>query len=109
MTQPAESWWMVAVDVITGDGASGAPIQPMRWYIRSLSATRAMLSNGGRTLTEYQVVRSLVRLGDWTCAAAQYPLPETEAEGAILFVQPDQPGPMLAAQDVTEPPARPKS
>ena len=57
--------------------------------------------NGGRTLTEYQVVRSLVRLGDWTGAATQYALPAVEAEGAILFVQPDRPGPMLAAQDVT--------
>jgi hypothetical protein len=57
--------------------------------------------NGGRTLTEYQVVRSLVRLGDWTGAAAQYALPDMDAEGAILFVQPDQPGPMLAARDVT--------
>jgi hypothetical protein len=57
--------------------------------------------NGGRTLTEYRVVRSLVRLGDWTGAAAQYPLPAVEAEGAILFVQPDGAGPMLAAQDVS--------
>jgi len=57
--------------------------------------------NGGRTLTEYQVVRSLVRLGDWTGDAAQYPLPKIEAEGAILFVQSDQPGPMLAARDIT--------
>jgi len=57
--------------------------------------------NGGRTLTEYQIVRSLVRLGDWTGAAAQYALPDVAAEGAILFVQPDQPGPMLAARDVT--------
>ena len=57
--------------------------------------------NGGRTLTEYQVVRSLIRLGDWSGAAAQYPLPAVAAEGAILFVQPDRPGPMLAAQDVT--------
>jgi hypothetical protein len=57
--------------------------------------------NGGRTLTEYQVVRSLVRLGDWTGTAVQYPLPAIEAEGAILFVQPDEPGPMLAAQDIT--------
>ena len=57
--------------------------------------------NGGRTLTEYQVVRSLVRLGDWTGAATQYPLPEIAAEGAILFVQPDGAGPMLAARDIT--------
>ena len=65
--------------------------------------------NGGRTLTEYQVVRSLVRLGDWTGAAAQYALPDVAAEGAILFVQPDRPGPMLAALDVTEGAAKPKS
>ena len=58
--------------------------------------------NGGRTLTEYQVVRSLVRLGDWTGTAAQFALPDVDAEGAILFVQPDQPGPMLAARDITE-------
>jgi hypothetical protein len=57
--------------------------------------------NGGRTLTEYQVVRSLVRLGDWTGAAAQYVLPTMTGDGAILFVQPDRAGPMLAAQDIT--------
>jgi hypothetical protein len=56
--------------------------------------------NGGRTLTEYQVVRSLVRLGDWTGAAAEFPLPKHDGESAILFVQPDEPGPMLAAKDL---------
>lgn len=58
--------------------------------------------NGGRTLTEYQVVRSLVRLGDWTGSPVQFALPDVEAEGAILFIQPERPGPMLAAEDVTE-------
>lgn len=57
--------------------------------------------NGGRTLTEYQVVRTLVRVGDWSGAATRYVLPEVEGEGAILFVQPERPGPMLAAQDIT--------
>lgn len=70
-------------------------------YDRSRVTPVGRGENGGRTLTEYQVVRSLVRLGDWTGAAQQYPLPEVAAEGAILFVQPDAPGPILAARDVT--------
>jgi hypothetical protein len=71
-------------------------------YDRSRITPVGRGENGGRTLTEYQVVRSLVRLGDWTGSAMQYPLPEIQAEGAILFVQPAERGPMLAARDITE-------
>ena len=83
-----------------GDGEAARATVWLAGYDRSHVTPVGRGENGGRTLTEYQVVRSLVRLGDWTGAAAQYPLPAVEADGAILFVQPAQPGPMLAALDI---------
>lgn len=91
-----------------GGGVAARATVWLAGYDRSRVTPVGRGENGGRTLTEYQVVRSLVRLGDWTGAAAQYDLPDIGAEGAILFVQPDRPGPMLAAEDVTDA-AKPKS
>lgn len=84
-----------------GTGPASRATVWLAGYDRSRITPVGRGENGGRTLTEYQVVRSLVRLGDWTGAAQQYPLPDVVAEGAILFVQPDAPGPILAARDVT--------
>ncbi|HEV2678273.1 MAG TPA: DUF1223 domain-containing protein [Aliidongia sp.] len=84
-----------------GAGAAARGTVWLAGYDRSRVTPVGRGENGGRTLTEYQVVRSLVRLGDWTGTASQYAIPDLEAEGAILFVQPDQPGPMLAALDIT--------
>ena len=84
-------------------GVGGKGIQATVWlasYDRSHVTPVGRGENGGRTLTEYQVVRSLVRLGEWTGTAAEFPLPKFDGESAVLFVQPDQPGPILAAKDL---------
>ena len=84
-----------------GSGDAARATVWLAGYDRSHITPVGRGENGGRTLTEYQVVRSLVRLGDWTGTATEFALPDVDAEGAILFVQPERPGPMLAAQDVT--------
>jgi len=87
----------------TGADKTGTGSQATVWlasYDKSHVTPVGRGENGGRTLTEYQVVRSLIRLGDWTGTAAEFPLPKFDGESAILFVQPDQPGPMLAAKDL---------
>jgi len=85
-----------------GDGPATAATVWLAGYDPSHVTPVGRGENGGRTLTEYQVVRQLTRLGRWTGAAADYALPAVEAEGAILFVQPDAAGPMLAATDVSQ-------
>jgi hypothetical protein len=83
-----------------GESQAGRATVWVAGYDRSQVTPVGRGENGGRTLTEYQVVRSLVRLGDWTGAAAEFPVPKLDGEDAILFVQPDKPGPMLAARDL---------
>lgn len=55
--------------------------------------------NGGRTLPHRNVVRELVRLGDWTGAEARYPLPAPRAPGlkTAVMVQDGLGGPIIAA------------
>jgi hypothetical protein len=55
--------------------------------------------NGGRTLPHKNVVRSLVRLGDWSGPARSYALPPPDAGGlkTAILVQAGQGGPILAA------------
>ena len=99
-----------AIDIRTDDKGgrtarigAGDAVQADVWlagYDRSHVTPVGRGENGGRTLTEYQVVRSLVRLGEWNGTAAEYPMPNVEAEGAILFVQPVASGPILAARDL---------
>jgi hypothetical protein len=55
--------------------------------------------NGGRTLPHRNVVRGLVRLGDWTIARRTWaiPAPETPDLRAAILVQQGAGGPILAA------------
>ncbi len=53
--------------------------------------------NSGRSLTEYQVVRNAVTLGTWQGAPLELALPAKSAESEVVFIEPDAPGPILAA------------
>jgi len=61
--------------------------------------------NSGRELTYHNVVRGLVKLGDWTGAPASWSVPLEKiaregVDGAVVYVQDgsrDRPGPMLGA------------
>src|SRR5579871_6502384 len=65
--------------------------------------------NRGRDLTYYNVVRNLVKVGDWNGSPGSWTLPldSVEHEGvdaAVAYVQdgtPDKPGPMLGAAYTT--------
>ena len=61
--------------------------------------------NSGRELTYYNVVRNLLKLGDWTGASTSWSVPlekitKEGVDGAVVYVQDgsrDRPGPMLGA------------
>jgi hypothetical protein len=55
--------------------------------------------NGGRTLPHRNVVRSIVRLGDWSGASRTFDLPASGADGlkTAVLVQEGRGGPILAA------------
>jgi hypothetical protein len=65
-------------------------------YDRTVTTPVGRGENAGRTLTEYQVVRSATRLAQWRGDALDLPLPGKAAEGEVVFIQPDAPGPILA-------------
>jgi hypothetical protein len=55
--------------------------------------------NGGRTLPHKDIVRELVRIGDWSGAAEALPLPAPSQPGLVtaILVQAPRGGPILAA------------
>ena len=56
--------------------------------------------NGGRTLPHRDIVRELVKLGDWHGAAASFPLPAAAEQGlaSAILVQQGAGGPITAAR-----------
>jgi hypothetical protein len=76
---------------------------------KSVPVSIARGENRGRELTYYNVVRNLVKVGDWTGSPGSWTLPidDVEREGvdaAIAYVQDgsrDKPGPMLGAAFTT--------
>jgi hypothetical protein len=69
-------------------------------YDRAQTTPIGRGENAGHTLTEYQVVRKATALATWTGDALELPLPAKEAEGEVVFIEPEQPGPILAALDL---------
>ncbi|HXQ16840.1 MAG TPA: DUF1223 domain-containing protein, partial [Caulobacteraceae bacterium] len=55
--------------------------------------------NGGRTLPHKDIVRELVRIGEWNGAAKALPLPAPSQPGLVtaILVQTPHGGPILAA------------
>jgi hypothetical protein len=83
-----------AVNIGPGKG-SGAV-----WLVafdRTATSSIGRGENAGRTLTEYQVVRSATQIGTWHGQSLELNLPAKTAEGEVVFIQPEAPGPMLAS------------
>jgi hypothetical protein len=82
-----------------GAGAGRGDVWLVRYDPRELAVPVARGENGGRTLPHRNVVRQLVRLGEWTGAAQRFTLPPPPAPGlrAALMVQAGRGGPLLAA------------
>ena len=77
---------------------SGADVWLVRYDPRVQQVPIGRGENGGRTLPEKNVVRTLLRLGRWTGAAQTYSLPAPQAglKTAVL-VQGSSGGPILSA------------
>ena len=74
------------------------------WMVRYDPRTRAVPiragENGGKTLPHRDIVRELVRLGDWTGTAVTYPLPAAKEKGlrTAVLVQQGAGGPITSAR-----------
>jgi hypothetical protein len=97
---------MLVVDLgaVTGDIGHGAGVWLLR-VSRSKSVAIGRGENSGRHLTYTNVVRSIVRMGQWMGAASRFEIPLVEArtddsDGYVVLVQKswgDVLGPILAA------------
>jgi hypothetical protein len=97
----------LAVDV----GQDTSPAQPVvLWLVgfdRSHKTPVLHGENGGRTLTDYQVVRHFRRLGTWIGWSLEIIVPATEVaslgDGAAVLMQVDGDGPIVTAAAVPVP------
>jgi hypothetical protein len=98
-----------ALTTVTADGAKiavaagvapnrGADVWLVRYDPRVLQVPVKAGENGGKTLPQRNVVRSLKRLGDWTGQAASFAAPPADPSlKAVVLVQAKNGGPILAA------------
>jgi hypothetical protein len=101
----SEADGMVVVDLgaASGDIGHGAGVWLLR-VSRSKTIAVGRGENGGRQLTYTNVVRSIVRMGQWTGPASRFEMPTPEArtddaDGYVVIVQKawgDMIGPILA-------------
>jgi hypothetical protein len=82
--------------------AAGAPatVWLVRYDPRSRDVPIRAGENGGRTLPHRNIVRELVKLGDWSGPAASYPLPSPHESGlaSAVFLQRGPGGPIVSAR-----------
>jgi hypothetical protein len=89
------------VRIAAGSGAP-ATVWLVRYDPRTLQVPVRAGENSGRTLSHRNVVRELVRLGDWSGAAATLPLPTAHQAGlaSAVLVQRDNGGPIIAVRKI---------
>lgn len=76
----------------------GADVWLVRYDPRTIQVPVKAGENGGKTLPQRNVVRSLKRLGAWTGQAASYAAPASDpALRSVVLVQTADGGPILAA------------
>ena len=84
--------------VAAGRAPAPATLWLVRYDPRVLQVPIRAGENGGRTIAHRNIVRDLVRLGDWHGAALTLPLPAGRADLArAVFVQQGTGGPITAA------------
>lgn len=100
---PAPDVKLLEDRVSVGRGAGrAAEVWLIRYDPRGQDVIVRRGENQGRTLTYRNVVRELVRLGDWTGQPQDFDLPETELEGlsTVILVQETGGGAILALQGI---------
>ena len=80
-------------------GAAPADVWLVRYDPREQQVAIQRGENGGKTVAHRNIVRELVRLGEWSGPAAQYPLPASPdpALKTAVLVQARDGGPILGA------------
>jgi hypothetical protein len=100
--------------VTAGTTANGLPVGGAVWiaeYRRAVSVTVKKGENGGSTLTYTNVVRRLVKIGDWDGKAHVYQMnlmadgmtqADENADGCVVFLQNGIAGPIVAAVELRD-------
>ena len=93
-----------ALRVVVGSGRAGrggADVWLVRYDPQPQSVQIKRGDNRGRTLTERNVVRELVRLGGWSGRSKAYRLPKPSADGlkTVIILQAAHGGRILAARE----------
>jgi hypothetical protein len=88
--------------VTIGKGSGPADVWLVRYDPRTHSVAIRSGENGGRTLPHKNVVRSLVKLGEWNGTAAAFKLPAAPPSQfkAVILVQRPGAGAIIAAKKV---------
>ena len=81
-------------------GATSATVWMVRYDPQTREVPIRAGENGGRTLPHRNIVRELVRLGDWTGQAVSFALPASRERGlaTAVFVQRGSGGPIVSAR-----------
>ena len=99
LTGPAIAFAAGGVTVAAGSAAKPADVWLVRYDPRTLNVPIKAGENGGRTLPHRNIVKQLVRLGQWTGAPARFALPAAPEAGlrTAAFLQSGKGGPIVAA------------
>jgi hypothetical protein len=87
------------VSIGAGNAAPRADVWLVRYDPRIVNVPVSAGENAGRTLPHKNVVRELVKLGEWSGAAATYAIPQVKADGLrqAILVQEGPGGPILTS------------
>lgn len=100
---PGPGLTLTSARVSLSDAPKGGPGSGTLWLVRydprTLNVAIGRGENGGRTLPQGNVVRQLVRLGDWNGKARNFDLPKASDANlkTAILVQQGVGGPIIAA------------
>jgi len=88
--------------VTIGAGKGQATVWAVRYDPRTINVAINAGENGGRTIPHRNVVRQLVRIGEWQGKQASFALPAANQSGlkTAILVQHGKGGPILAARNI---------
>ncbi|MEO6092732.1 MAG: DUF1223 domain-containing protein [Novosphingobium sp.] len=97
---PAISTSATGVRVAAAERNAPAAVWLVRYDPRTRQVPIRAGENGGRTLPHRNIVRELSKLGDWSGAAASFPLPAARESGlaTAVFLQRGSGGPIVSAR-----------